>query len=90
MQKPTDLDLHCLQRQGISGFSGTRVSRIVIISASSQGSGNDDRRHVNVVIDQVLSVDQQKGNTDLKDLEKRSIDGPKRKMALKDVLLRKN
>ena len=24
---PTDLDLHCLQRQGISGFSKTRVSR---------------------------------------------------------------
>ena len=23
-QKPTDLDLHCLQRQGISGFSMTR------------------------------------------------------------------
>ena len=25
-QKPTDLDLHCLQRQGISGFSRTRAS----------------------------------------------------------------
>ena len=25
LKKPTDLDLHCLQRQGISGFSGTRV-----------------------------------------------------------------
>ena len=25
LQKPADLDLHCLQRQGISGFSGTRV-----------------------------------------------------------------
>ena len=24
LQKPTDLDLHCLQRQGISGFSRTR------------------------------------------------------------------
>ena len=24
-QKPTDLDLHLLQRQGISGFSRTRV-----------------------------------------------------------------
>ena len=23
--KPTDLDLHCLQRQGISGFSRTRL-----------------------------------------------------------------
>ena len=25
LQKPTDLDLHCLQRQTISGFSRTRV-----------------------------------------------------------------
>ena len=25
LQKPTDLDQHCLQRQGISGFSRTRV-----------------------------------------------------------------
>ena len=25
LQKPTDLDLHCLQRQYISGFSRTRV-----------------------------------------------------------------
>ena len=24
--EPTDLDLHCLQRQGISGFSRTRVT----------------------------------------------------------------
>ena len=28
LQKPTDLDLHCLQRQGISGFSRTRVNLI--------------------------------------------------------------
>ena len=28
LQKPTDLDLHCLQRQGISGFSRTRVKLI--------------------------------------------------------------
>ena len=26
LQKPTDLDLHCLQRQGISGLSRTRVN----------------------------------------------------------------
>ena len=26
LQKPTDLDLHCLQRQSISGFSRTRVN----------------------------------------------------------------
>ena len=28
LQKPTDLDLHCLQRKGISGFSRTRVMKI--------------------------------------------------------------
>ena len=28
LKKPTDLDLHCLQRQGISGFSRTRVKLI--------------------------------------------------------------
>ena len=27
VQKPTDLDLHCLQRQCISGFSRTRVKK---------------------------------------------------------------
>ena len=26
--KPTDLDLHCLRRQGISGFSRTRLNLI--------------------------------------------------------------
>ena len=30
IQKPTDLGLHCLQRQGISGFSRTRVNIIVL------------------------------------------------------------
>ena len=28
LKKPTDLDLHCLQRQDISGFSRTRVKKI--------------------------------------------------------------
>ena len=28
-KKPTDLDLHCLERQGISGFSMTRVKIFV-------------------------------------------------------------
>ena len=28
LQKPTDLDLHCLQRQGTCGFSRTRVKEI--------------------------------------------------------------
>ena len=29
LQKPTDLDLHCLQRQDISGFSRTRVNMLL-------------------------------------------------------------
>ena len=31
-EKPTDLDLHCLQRQGISGFSRTRVKKKIVFS----------------------------------------------------------
>ena len=30
LKKPTDLDLHCLQRQGISGFNRTMVKRAII------------------------------------------------------------
>ena len=30
LQKPTDLDLHCLQRQGISGFSRTSRKYIIL------------------------------------------------------------
>ena len=30
LKKPTDLDLHCLQRQDISGFSMTRVNAALI------------------------------------------------------------
>ena len=32
VQKPTALDLHCLQRKGISGFSRTRIKRSEIFS----------------------------------------------------------
>ena len=31
LQKPTDLNLHCFQRQGISGFSRTRVNQILAV-----------------------------------------------------------
>ena len=30
LQKPTDLDLHCLQRQGISGLSRTMVKQALM------------------------------------------------------------
>ena len=33
LQKPTDLDLHCLQRQGISGFSMTGVKVLSKVAA---------------------------------------------------------
>ena len=32
LQKPTDLDLHCLQRQDISGFSRTRVNLLLTMT----------------------------------------------------------
>ena len=32
LKKPTDLDLHCLQKQGISGFSRTRVNIVVFFT----------------------------------------------------------
>ena len=31
-KKPTDLDLHCLQRQGIAGFSRARVKNFKVMS----------------------------------------------------------
>ena len=30
-KKPNDLDLHCLQRQGISRFRGTRVKVVPVL-----------------------------------------------------------
>ena len=36
LRKPTDLDLHCLQRQGISGFSRTRVKSKLQMRLGSQ------------------------------------------------------
>ena len=39
LQKPTDLDLHCFQRQDISGFSRTRVK------ANSINSGGAVVKH---------------------------------------------
>ena len=33
LQKPADLDLHCLQRQGIAGFNRTRVKDLFLLAA---------------------------------------------------------
>ena len=35
-EKPTDLDLHCLQRQDISGFSRTRVNTVAVRSNNKE------------------------------------------------------
>ena len=32
LQKPADLDLHCLQRQDVSGFSRTRAKHAVVMN----------------------------------------------------------
>ena len=43
--KPTDLDLHCLQRQGISGFSRTKVNdRSTLFMSSLREREKRDRR----------------------------------------------
>ena len=49
LQKPTDLDLHCLQRQGISGFSRTRDKILLLLyladifdSQKKEPVGEDD------------------------------------------------
>ena len=31
LQKPTDLDLHCSQRHGISGFRRTRLNTVIVL-----------------------------------------------------------
>ena len=44
LQKPTDLDLHCLQRQGISEFRRSRVNSgimFLIISPYVMDTGED-------------------------------------------------
>ena len=41
--KPTDLDLHCLQRQGISGFSRTKVKQNLGQTLKSTQVSNKDR-----------------------------------------------
>ena len=39
-------DLHCLQRQGISGFSGTRIKKLYIsLSRNSVSRLNDHVQH---------------------------------------------
>ena len=48
LQKPTDLDLHCLQSQGISGFSRTKLASVDQLDAPSDwrpgGRGFNPRR----------------------------------------------
>ena len=46
LKKPTDLDLYCLQRQDISGFSRTRVN-----SFGSDDGSNDGSSHGSLALD---------------------------------------
>ena len=53
--KPTDLDLHCLQRQGISGFSRTRVKNVIlqypkILSVNKEGLDQTVLFHLFILI----------------------------------------
>ena len=45
IQKPTDLDLHYLQRQGISGISRTRVNFKLLLSMLGK---NFSRQHFEI------------------------------------------
>ena len=47
LQKPTDLDLHCLQRQGISRFSRTRVNIFSYFSMNTYINSSASQRHFN-------------------------------------------
>ena len=46
LKKPTDLDLHCLQRQGISGFSMTRVNELTLSDGSDDAPAVNEKRCV--------------------------------------------
>ena len=46
LQKPTDLDLHCLQRQSISGFRRTRVN----LPLSSYNNVERDVKHQIIIL----------------------------------------
>ena len=59
LQKPADLDLHCLQRQGISRLSSTRVKSYLffifkITEALSYLHGTEQMIHRNVCPQSVL------------------------------------
>ena len=45
-KKPTDLNLHSLQRQGISGFSRTRVNIQAIMIISGRGKRKVDSKYL--------------------------------------------
>ena len=62
LQKPTDLGLHCLQRQDISGFSRTRVNINDLHCLQKQDISEFSRTRVNIN-DARLDSDQQFNNT---------------------------
>ena len=57
LQKPTDLDLHCLQRQGISGIGRTRVkTHIQVIIWTCSNLRIDKPSNVGVRIPGLITV----------------------------------
>ena len=61
LQKPTDLDLHCLQRQDISGFSRTRVKMLFFLSLQDGDTSSESNLHFNDP--DSASISSTKGNT---------------------------
>ena len=64
-QKPTDLDLHCLQRQGISRFSRTRVNssqkhNVLIRISSHFYVGDISRIYCKYLTDLVVTHEEKK------------------------------
>ena len=56
LQKPTDLDLHCLQRQAISGFSRTRVNLVWYWKRLYKNNDSNANSHVcNAMSDWITS-----------------------------------
>ena len=60
LQKPTDLDLHCLRRQGISGSSKTRVN--VSACANKIQSRREVESYRDCVLDYLICDDNSRCN----------------------------
>ena len=64
LKKPTDLDLHCLQRQGISGFSRTRVKTHSVLTTEVWNSSFEHKILQSSYTDNIANGDYGEGNLD--------------------------